>query len=215
MKRFSRSSLELLAVLAATACGGAHPAAAQSGASGAVAQDPSLPPAGFGSLRQDQIGVNLATTNIRIRLIPLDERVIRLLAPDAYRSLHDMRDSRSAELRAAANSAGRDSLAVFMVTFFGMQPQTRFNPDDLLIQSQNSTFRPLGHVALSSRFNENQIDMREQVAAIYYYEPSLTVTRPFTVLYLTTQSDAWTQSLNLLNAERTRVLARAAAQTQP
>ena len=217
--RFSPSWPELLVALAIAACGAAarthSRAAAPEGASGGTpGQDPSLPPAGFGSLRQEQLGVNLATTNLRIRVIPLDERVIRLLAPDAYRSLHDMLDSRTTDILAAARAAGRgDSVALFMVTFFGMQPQTRFNPDDLLIVSQNATFRPIGRVAFTPRFNENELSVREQAAAIYLYEPGIAILRPFTVQYGITVSDAWSQSLNLINAERTRVLARAAAST--
>jgi len=214
--RFSRSWLELAALCVAAACGPAHSAAAQNGAGPASAQDPSLPPVGFGSLRQDQIGVTLGTPTLRIRVIPLDERVIRLLSPDAYQSLLALRNSRADDIREAVRNAGRDSAALFMVTFFGMQPQARFNPDDLLIASQNATYRPIGHVAVTPRFNENLLDPREQAAAIYLYEPSVEILRPFTVLYGAAQSDAWSQALNLINAERTRVLARASqAQGRP
>jgi hypothetical protein len=215
--RFSRSWLELAALCVVAACGPAHPAAAQNGAPGpAAAQDPSLPPAGFGSLRQDQIGVTLGTPTLRIRVIPLDERVIRLLSPDAYQSLLALRNSRADDIHEAVRNAGRDSAALFMVTFFGMQQQARFNPDDLLIASQNATYRPIGHVPVTPRFNENLLDAREQAAAIYLYEPSVEILRPFTVLYGAAQSDAWSQALNLLNAERSRVLARASqAQGHP
>ncbi len=211
--RFSRSCLELLLVTAVAACAPAHQAAAQGSAPSA--QDPALPPAGFGSLRQDQVGVNLSTGNLRIRVIPLEEEVIRLLSPDSYRSLHEMRESRASEIRAAARAAGRDSVKAFMVTFFGLQPQTRFNADDLLISSQGSTYRPIGHIAITPRFNEYLVDAREQAAAIYLYEPGVTLTRPMTVQYATTASEAWAQTLTLLNAERTRVLSRASTQTQP
>jgi hypothetical protein len=209
---FSRFSSSILIALAA-ACG-PHHAAAQSG-QGAASPDPTLPPAGFGSLRQDEIGVQLQQPNLRIRVIPLDERVIRLLSPDAYRSLHDMRESRAAEMRAAARQQG-DSLAAFMVTYFGLQPQTRFSPDQLLISSQNSTYRPLGILPITPRFSENQVDAREQAAAIYVFEPGIAIFRPFSVLYNGTQSDAWTEALNRINTERTRVLGRAAqAQSRP
>ena len=212
--RFSRSCLELLLLTAAAACAPAHSATAQSNPP--AAQEPGgLPPAGFGSLKQDQVGVNLSTTNLRIRVIPLEEEVIRLLAPDAYRSLHEMRESRLTEIRAAARAAGRDSVKTFMVTFFGLQPQTRFNPDDLLITSQNSTYRPIGHIAITPRFNENLVDAREQAAAIYIYEPGVVLQRPMTIAYGVAVSEAWTATLSLLNSERTRVLSRASTQTQP
>ena len=212
--RFSRSCLDLLLLTALAACAPAHRAAAQS--SNAAAQEASsLPPAGFGSLRQDQVGVNLSTPNLRIRILPLEEEVIRLLSPDAYHSLHDMRESRLTEIRSAARAVGRDSVKTFMVTFFGMQPQTRFNPDDLLITSQNSIYRPIGHIAITPRFNENQVDAREQAAAIYLYEPGVQLQRPMTVAYGTAASDVWTATLTLLNTERTRVLSRASTQVKP
>lgn len=226
--RYSHSFPELAAVLGLIACGGSagsSPRPAVPPIPDCVvvescpqppAQDPSLPPVGFGSLRQDQVGVNIATPALRIRVIPLDEKVIRLLSPDAYRSLHDMRESRSADIRAAArNSARGDSLALFMVTFFGMQPQSRFNPDDLLIVNQNATYRPIGRVAMTPRFNENLLDVREQAAAIYLYESGIDVMRPMTVQYGQSVSDAWSQSLTLLNAERSRVQSRASGRTQP
>jgi len=212
--RFSRSCLELLLLTATAACAGGHPAVAQNNAT-AAQQPGGLPPAGFGSLRQDQVGVNLATSNLRIRVLPLEEEVIRLLSPDAYRSLHEMRESRADDIRAAARAAGRDSVKVFMVTFFGLQPQTRFNPDDLLITSQNSTYRPIGRVAITPRFNENLVDAREQAAAIYLYEPGVILLRPMTIAYGASVSEAWSATLNLLNSERTRVLSRASTQTQP
>ena len=175
------------------------------------AQDPSLPPAGFGSLRQDQVGVVLGTDRLRIRVIPLDERVIRLLAPDAYRSLRDMAASRVADIQRAARARGFDSSSTFMVAFFALEPQARFSPDDLSITSQNATYRPIGYVAITPRFSENIIEQRGQAAAIYVFEPGIAVLRPFTVSYGTATSDAWGQALELLNTERARVLARASS----
>ena len=218
--RFSRSWPEISTLVLIAACATGAQGHGGTGAQAAAdvpvpaEQDPGLVPAGFGSLRQDQVGVNLATASLRIRVLPLDERVIRLLAPDAYRSLHDMREARAGDILTVARTAGQgDSALVFMVTLFGIQPQTRFNADDLLIVSQNATYRPLGRVALSPRFNEGEINAREQVAAIYLYDRSIALMRPFTVQFGTSVSDAWSNSLNTLNAERTRVLARAASRT--
>ncbi|MFI5280699.1 MAG: hypothetical protein ACHQU1_09395, partial [Gemmatimonadales bacterium] len=149
MTRFSASSLSLAFLLAAACRPG--PAGAQSTAPAAAAQDPTLPPAGFGSLRQDQIGVVLGTDQLRIRVIPLDEHVIRMLSPDSYRSLRDMAASRAADILRKARERGFDSVTTFMVTFFALEPMARFSPDDLGITSQNSTFRPIGYVSITPR----------------------------------------------------------------
>ena len=50
-------------------------------------------PAGFGSLRQDDIAIRLEPQGLIVRAIPLDESVIRLLTPDSYRALRDLEES--------------------------------------------------------------------------------------------------------------------------
>lgn len=211
MKRFWRSWISLgTAALAACASGGN--AAAQSGA---PPQDGSLPPAGFGSLRQEQVGIRLGDSRLSVRVLPLDEQVIRLLAPDAWRSLRDIKTSKAEEIGIAARQAGRDSLAAFMVTFFGLEPDVRFNPDALTITSQNSAYRPLAIVPITPRFTEGTISQRQQAAAIYLFEPGIDVLRPMSVRYAEQTSDAWTDVLRLMNTERGRVFSRASQQRQP
>ena len=209
MKPYSRSWTSL-ALLAVVACAPAHTI---------VAQDTDLPPPGFGSLRQDQVGVRLtspaAGPTVVVRVLPLDERVTRLLAPDAYRSLRDMRDSKAADITAAARSAAYDSVAAFMVTFYGLLPSVQFNPDQLYISSQNVTYRPLAIVPITPRWSEHLIDQGQQAAAIYLFEPGIRILQPFTVVYGTMSSDAWSESLRQLNNERARVLARAQQQRPP
>ena len=46
-----------------------------------------LPPAGYGSLTQSDLALGIATPELEIRLVPLDQRVTRLLARDTYGSL--------------------------------------------------------------------------------------------------------------------------------
>ena len=177
----------------------------------ARAQAGDLPPAGYGTLRQDEVGVRLLTAALAVRVIPLDERVIRLLAVDAYQSLHALAASRADDIARAARSSGRDSVSLFMVTWYGLQPQTQFSPDQLYITSQGREYRPLGIVALTNGFSEARIDQRQQAMGIYVYEPGIDIMRTFTVTYQDSSSDAWTSSLQLLDAERARARSRAQA----
>lgn len=167
----------------------------------AGAQD-ELPPPGFGTLRQDEVAVLLSTENLRIRVLPLDERIIRLLSPDTYRSLSELLHSRGAAL-------SPDSATAFVVTFFGIQPQVRFSPDELYVTSQNVFFRPIRIIPLSPRWSEYQLDQRQQATAIYLFQPGIVLLQPFTVSYGSLTSGAWDRSLRLLERERARVLARA------
>ncbi len=218
MTRFSPWWTDLAVCLAVAACGGAPRADAQAGpapsgtASGV--QDPMLPPPGFGSLRQDQVGIRLQNSQLAVRVIPLDERVTRLLAADAYRSLRDLKASRAAEIAAAERQVGSDSAVAFMVTFFGIAPDARFDPDALNITSQNATHRPLAIIPITPRWTEGTLAQRQQAAAIYLFEPGIEILRPMVVTYGPLTSEVWGDVLRILNGERARVLARA-AQAQP
>ncbi len=209
MRRCWRSWGSAAALLVA-ACGAPRAGAAQQ-----PAGPLDLPPAGFGTLRQDQVGVRLQTASLAIRVMPLDERVIRLLAPDAYRSLRELTQSRAADVAAAARAAGRDSAARFRVTFFSLQPEARFSPDELYLSSQNTFYRPLGIVPVTPRWSEYIVDQRQQAVAFYLFEPTIPILRPFAVSYAGAASTAWESSLRLLDAERSRALARAQQQGQP
>ncbi len=182
---------------------------------GLRAQAADLPPAGFGSLRQDQVAVQFTSSSIAVRVLPLDEKVIRLLAPDTYSSLHELVRSRAAAIAKAARDAGSDSAAAFFVTFFAVQPQAPFSPDQLYVSAQNNFFRPLAILPLTPRWSDNLLDQRQQASAIYLFDASIPVMQPFTVFYGNDSSDAWGSTVNLLASERARVLARAAQRPQP
>ncbi len=174
-------------------------------------------PAGFGTLRRDDIVVRLATGAIEIQVLPLDEHVIRLLAPDTYRSLTQLVSSRAAaaDIAAAAQRGGTEHGMLVMVTFLGIVPQARFNPEELTITSRGRLFRPIGIVPLSPTWSSYQLDARQQAAAIYLFEPGISVREQLTVSYQGLASDAWSRSIRLLDQERARVKARAQLEAKP
>ncbi len=166
-------------------------------------------PVGYGSLRRDDIVARFSTGTLEIQVLPLDEQVIRLLAPDTYRSLAQLVRSRAADLAAAAARGSTPSPTLVMVTFLGVVPGARFNPEELNITSRGRLFRPIGMVPLSPSWSSNQLDARQQAAAIYLFEPGISVREELTVSYQGLSSGAWTRSLRLLDQERARVRARA------
>ena len=166
-------------------------------------------PAGFGTLRRDDVVVRLATGTIEVQMLPLDEQVIRLLAPDTYRSLTQLVESRAADIADAAARGGTEQPTLVMVTFLGVVPQARFNPEELYITSRGRLFRPIGIVPLSPTWSSFQLDARQQAAAIYLFEPGISFAEQLTVSYQGLTSDAWSHSLRLLDQERARVKARA------
>lgn len=179
-----------------------------------VAAQDTVPP-GYGTLRRDDVVMRMSTSAVEIQVLPLDEQVIRLLAPDTYRSLRQLEQSRSLEIGDAAARGGTERPTLVMVTFLGVVPEARFNPEDLNITSRGRLFRPVGIVPLSPTWGSNQLDAREQAAAIYLFEPGISVREQLTVSYQELSSDAWTHSIRLLDQERARVKARAQSQAKP
>jgi len=172
-----------------------------------IAQD--TVPAGYGTLRRDDIVARFSTGTLEIQVLPLDEQVIRLLAPDTYRSLAQLMRSRNTDIAAAASRGATQNPTLVMVTFLGVVPGARFNPEELNITSRGRLFRPIGIVPLSPTWSANQLDARQQAAAIFLFEPGISVREELTVSYQGLSSDAWTHSLRLLDQERARVRARA------
>lgn len=171
-------------------------------------------PKNYGTLRRDDITVQFSNETLEIQVLPLEEQVIRLLAPDTYQSLSQLMYRRSTDIADAARRGGTEHPTLVMVTFLGVVPQARFNPEELNITSRGRLFRPIGIVPLSPTWSSFQLDARQQAAAIYLFEPGISVREQLTVTYEGLSSDAWSRSLRLLDQERARVRARAQSEVK-
>ncbi len=174
-----------------------------------AAQD-TVPP-GFGTLKRDDIVVRFATGTVEIQCLPLDEQVIRLLATDTYQSLTQLIRSRQDDITAAAGRAGVDKATLVLVTFYGLVPQARFNPEDLNVTSRGRLFRPAGIVPLSPTWGSYQLDARQQAVAIYLFEPGISFRETLSISYQGLANESWNRAIRLLDQERSRVRARAQA----
>jgi hypothetical protein len=170
-----------------------------------------LPPAGFGTLGQDDIGIRLHTPDFVISVIPLHEGVIRLLAPDTYRSMSRLLESKADDLTEAARRNGISTPTVFLVSFFGTRTRTRFDAEALTITGQSRLFRPRAFLPMSPSFGDRQVAQRETATAIYIYEDGLRLFDPFTIGYDGVSTDAWARILRTLERESAAVAVRAAA----
>jgi hypothetical protein len=200
----------LISVLAACASGGssglARPATAQ--------QPPAdqLPPTGFGTLHLDDIALLFETGDLRIRVLPMDERVIRLLAPDSYGSLSGLKRVKAAEIEETARRYGLADPALFSVSFYGLRERAVFSPEELSLQSRGQFFRPIGFVPLSPDWGERQLSQRGTAIAIVLFEPGMALFEDdLVVSYQGASTRAWGSVAKVLEAERSAVLARAAA----
>jgi hypothetical protein len=166
-----------------------------------------LPP-GYGSLTQNDLALRVENDDIEIRFIPLDPRILPLLAKDAYQSLRTLLDNNRRGIDSVASQAGLAQPGLALVSFFGRRPDARFDPQTLTLTIRNRIFRPLGQLPLSPKFTSQQLGVRDQASAIYLFEEEIPVDDSFTLSYGTLTSDDWQNKQQLLNRERARVSAR-------
>lgn len=166
-------------------------------------------PAGYGSLRQDDIAIRLTPQGMIVRAIPLDENVIRLLTPDSYRALRDLEESNRIAIERITRRSGGRRPAAWYVSFYGLQPDARFSPMELVITSAGQDFRPIDVIPLSTGFGEQRLHQRETQSAVFLYPGDVDVDHPLVVIFQGERDATWEQILQRIERERALVRARA------
>ena len=171
-------------------------------------------PAGFGSLRQDDIAIKLGLPGVQVRVVPLDETVIRLLASDSYRALHDLVENRRDQLLSIARRYNVRSPSLWYVSFYGVQPDAQFNPSELVIATTSREHRPIDMIALTPGFGEYRLRQRETQSAIVITE-EIDVSQPVIVQMGEVRNTSWETTLRMIERERALVRSRAAGERAP
>jgi hypothetical protein len=176
-----------------------------------IGSDALLVPAGFGTLRQDDIALRLALPGgLQVRALPLDESFIRLLSPDSYRAMTELRESKAADLTRVQQRTRLPSYALWVVNFFAQeQGETRFSPLEIVIRNAGRDFRPLDAIALTPGFGQYRLRQRETQSAILVFDGLLDPNQPLTMIVETAESGGWQAVLQ--RVERERALARSRA----
>lgn len=167
-----------------------------------------LVPPGYGTLRQDEIAIRLQPPGLVVRLLPLEEGLIRLLTPDSYRALRDLQQSASRRVGELSQRFGARQLSLWLVSFYGVEPDIRFSPLDLIITSTGRDFRPVDVIALSSGFGEQRLKQRETQSAIFVFDGEIDLDQPLIARFLHEQNAFWEQVLPRIERERALVRAR-------
>lgn len=209
----------LVALLGLAACATASPVpaqgtppATQAGVSGDTL-DPNWVPAGFGTLRQDDIALKTSPANgLQVRAIPMDERIIRLLSPDSYRALRDLLASKEQQLQGVKERNRLPAYSIWYVSFFAIeQGETRFSPQEFIISNTGRDFRPLDMVPLTPGFGEYRLKQREVQSALLVFDGQIDLNQPVTAQLETTVSVTdWNSVLQRIERERALVRSRAA-----
>lgn len=195
----------LAVCLLVCACSTRGPLAAQQGAD-------DLPPAGFGTLKVDDIALLLTTDELRIRVLPLDERVLRLLVSDSYESLSGLKRLKAAEVDSAARRYGVADPSLFLISFYALREQAGFTPEELTIQSRGRFFRPFGFAPMSSGWGQRRLEQRAEAVAVALFEPGIALfDDDLVAAYGAASTRAWGRIIRTLDLERAAVLSRAAA----
>jgi hypothetical protein len=171
-----------------------------------------LIPAGFGTLRQDDIAIQVQNLGLLVKLIPLDESVIRTLAPDSYRALHTIRENKARQLDSIRTRLGLPAVEAWLVEFFNAQQgEARYDVMDILVRSAGRDFRPLDVVPVKPGFGDGRLAQRESRSAVYAFDSSIDLTQPITVTIGTQTSSAWNDIAQRIELERSFVWSRAGA----
>jgi hypothetical protein len=173
-----------------------------------------LVPVGFGTLRQEDIAITLQQNGVRVSAIPLDEAVIRTLAPDSYRALRATLDSKRQQIMQRASLRGIREPRVWYVTFLGLVPDARFIPTDITVTSGGREYRPVDVIGLSNGFAEQRLQPRETQRGLLVFDESLDVSQPVIVIMGSERNTDWSTDrsdsiLSRVEAERAQIRARA------
>ena len=173
-----------------------------------ITDSASLVPAGFGTLRQEDIAVRITLRGVQVRAIPLDEAIIRVLSPDSYRALRDLLESRRGEVTSIAGRYGVRRPSVWYISYFGVQPDARFSPMEVIVTSAGRDYRPLDLIPLSPGFGENRLQQRESQTALYVFEEDVDPEQPLAVTIQGERSSAWSDILQRIQRERALIRSR-------
>jgi hypothetical protein len=196
----------------------AQPVLASRGAPTAPDTNPNLIPPGFGTLKEADISVTIQLpTGVRVTTFPLDEAVIRTLAPDSYRAMHANLESRATQIRQRAAMRGERNPSVWFVRFYGLTPDARYDPTDMTVTVGGRDFRPFDVVAISGDLGTQQLQARETRTGLLLFDGAVDVTQPMVVRMGAEQNTDWDTLLILgkIDAERAAVRARAGAKSAP
>lgn len=199
------------------ACGGTTPApqtAAPAERPREVARDTAQIPIGLGTLRQEDIAIVLQPEGVHAEAFPLDESVLRTLAPDSYRTLRARLDVSRGQIAQRASMRGIRNPQVWFLKFYGLAPDARFVPTDITVSSGGREFRPFDVIPISAGFGTQRVQPRETQTGLLLFDEGLDVGQPLVVTMGSERNTDWDGILRRIDAERAAIRGRASAKAQ-
>jgi hypothetical protein len=172
-------------------------------------------PAGFGTMRQEEVAITIQTGRLLVRAIPLEESIIRVLAPDSYGSLRGRRESERDRIDMLARQAGVERFSVWSVEFYAIEPDVRFSPSDVVISSAGRDFRPVQVIPLTAGFGQHRLQQRERQSALYLFDAAVDVNQPLVLTVESVRNTRWLEIVQSIERERARVRSKAGTAIPP
>jgi hypothetical protein len=217
MMRYARVAGSCAVLLAVSACAGANPApqtVRPVERQTETPRDTAQIPIGLGTLRQEDIAIILQPEGVHAEAFPLDESVLRTLAPDSYRTLRARLDASRAQIAQRAAVRGVRNPHVWFLRFYGLAPDARFVPTDVTVSSGGREFRPFDVIPISAGFGTQRLQPRETQTGLLLFDEGLDVGQPLVVTMGSERNADWDGILRRVDAERAAIRGRASAKTQ-
>jgi hypothetical protein len=98
---------------------------------------------------------------------------------------------------------------VLYVSFFGLEADARFSPEEVVIRSSGRDYRPGEIIPLSSGFGEQRLRQRETQTALYLFDEQVNIAQPLVVTVEGVENNTWGGTLRTIERERSLVRSRA------
>lgn len=176
--------------------------------------DPSvmMPPMGLGSLKQEQISITIANDQLTVRFEPLNEQLLRLLAPDAYRALSGLIARNRAAIDSISRDAGASQPGLMLLTVYANTPDARFDPTLVGVTVNTRRIEPIGILPLDANFNRQQLAVRTVGMGLFVFSEPLPVYSTLVFSYGSVAAEGWASMIPTFDRELARVSARARSQ---
>ena len=167
----------------------------------AAPSDDTLPPPGYGTLRQDEVTIQMMSGPLHILVTPRDESITRVTAPDTWKRLSGM--AAAHEERAPSGSM------LFLVSFFSDQPGIRFVPEEVQLISRGIRVRPSAILPVTPAWGQRRLQQRQTEMAVYAFPTGIDLEADLQLAYQLEQTSSWAGIITRVQAERGRARGRA------
>jgi hypothetical protein len=166
------------------------------------AQTEVLPPAGSGSLRQEEISLELRPEGLRMEVTPLAEEVVRLAAPDSYERLLRLREMLGSDAALAGETA-------LLVTVQALRDGVVFDPAALRFERNGRPLAPADLRAATGAAAGGRLAAGETTLVLLRLDGPFRLDDELRVEYGDARATGWRQHLPRFQDERRRIEGRA------